>query len=218
MANTNLMRRSRTRGFNLIEVLVAVFILACMALMFAAVVPSSLRSIRTANYYNLAAIVAQRKLDQLMDPSIGYSNLTVATLTGEDAAVYPGGRVISRNVAPADACSWVDPAGVQSGVAPTSSTYAKKNYSLTGYFTTLDGLRRYKDNGTPACRELLTKNAFPGDSDVEGKIVIEGWQGKTSSVSDSSLLKATVTITWRTSGQGKSSYTTSTLIPKSSIL
>ncbi|MBC8139480.1 MAG: hypothetical protein H8F28_26680, partial [Fibrella sp.] len=166
MSKTTTTRRSRIRGFNLIEVLIAAFILVAMALMFAAVVPTTMRSVKTSSYYTLAAMVAQRKIEQLVDPSIGYANLNVAALAGDGS--YVDGRIISKSVTPTSPCQWVDPAGTSTGTGPSGTAYAKTNYKLTGYFTTLDGLRKYKSNGTTACQEMMSQNAFPGDSDVEG--------------------------------------------------
>lgn len=188
-----------------------------MTLMFAAVVPSSLRSVKTSSQYNLAAQVAQRKLDQLMDPDVGYYAMTSAGLKDKVLSSSTTGGT-------GDACEWFDPDPAVSGTAPVKNdstkikTLAKKDYTLVGYFTKIDGLRKYKSNGTSACSDKLSQNAFPGDSDVEGKMEIKGWQGTTSSMTDSPLLQVTVTITWRTHGQGKSTYTTSTLIPENNIL
>ncbi len=218
--NMKTVRISKQRGFNLIEVLIAVFILLFMALMFAAVVPSSLRSIHTANYYNLAAIIAQRKMDQLADPtSIGYKNLTVAQLKGKILSDSTTGSAIGS-----DPCEWYDPAPTSTGTGPVTASdgmtvaSAKENYMLVGYFTKIDKLRTYKNNGSAACSQAISQNSFPGDSNVEGKMVISGWQGKTAAATDSQLLQVTITITWQSSGQGKSSYTATTLIPKTNIL
>ena len=203
-------QKRKRRGFTLVEVYFAVIILLFMALMFAAVVPTSLRSIRSSNYYNLAAMVAQRKLDQLMDPAVGYSALTIA---GLDGTQKPEIVIISpSNKTSADPCEYFDPNPVQTG------TVNKTDYKLVSYFTKVDGLRKYTSNGTQACSDKLNDNAFPGDTDVVGQLVIEGWQGNTSAATDSHLMKATVTITWRTHGQGKSTYTAMTLIPETSIL
>ena len=204
--STNIKRPRRgQRGFNMIEVLIAVFILALMALMFAAVVPTSLRSVNTAKYYNLAATIAQRKLDQLSDPSVGYSSMTPAGL---------GGTVLS-NASTNGPCDWNDPNPVvTSGSGPNGSLAAKTNYQMVGYFTKIDGLRQYVDNGSTACRPLASQNALPGDDDVVGKLVIEGWEGKTASSTDALMMKATVTVSWKVSGRAKSTYTTSTLISR----
>ncbi|MBC8143348.1 MAG: prepilin-type N-terminal cleavage/methylation domain-containing protein [Armatimonadetes bacterium] len=197
--------RRGNRGFNLIEVLVAVFILAAMAFMFAAVIPTTLRSVNTSKYYNLAATIAQRKLDQLVDPAVGYKNLTPSGL---------GGTVLT-NATTAGACDWNDPApSITAGTAPNGVAPAKTNYRMVGYFTRIDGLRQYKENGTDACRALYSQNSLPGGDDVVGKLDIEGWQGKTATATDAALLKATVTISWRVSGRPVSTYTTSTLISR----
>ena len=211
MNNTKHNVKRGQRGFNLIEVLFAVFILVFMSLMFAAVVPTTLRSVRTANYYNLAAMIAQRKLDQLLEPQIRYAKLTPVGLSG---------KVVSGAVAPsADACEWYDPVpSITSGTAPTGTNPATKTYQMVGYFTKLDGLRKFKTNGTSACDAKTSQNAFPGEDEVLGKLVIDGWQGKTASTTSASMLKATVSITWRINGREKSTYTVSTLIPRSDIL
>ena len=224
MKTVNIPGRKRTaqRGFNLIEVLVAVFILVIMALMFAAVVPTTLRSVRTANYYNLAGQIAQRKLDQLMDPNVGYTKMTVDGLTNGPDVVAPGVKypqVVSEAVtASSDPCEVYDPVATTSGTAPTASTKAGTNYRMTGYFTKLDGLRRFKSNGTPACNAKVSSNAFPGEDNVQGILVVEGWRGKTTVATETSMLRATITINWQNNGQGKSSYTISALIPQTSIL
>lgn len=199
-------RKSCIRGFNLIEVLVAVFILVFMSLMVAAVIPSTLRTVKTSSHYTLAAVIAQRKLDQLVDPAVGYTNLTSAALQG----TAPGLVVSKGGLTSADACEWFDPAPT------TSGTFGAKDYRLTGYFTKLDGLRKVKE-GT-ACESRSSENAFPGGNDVVGKLDIAGWQGQTGGATDSPMMKATITITWKTKGQGKSTYTTSALIPRTNIL
>lgn len=66
------------RGITLIEVLIAIFIFAMMTMMFAAVVPSSLRSARYAATYGHAVETANRKLDQLLEA--GYNRLDTADL------------------------------------------------------------------------------------------------------------------------------------------
>ncbi len=202
------MRRARIRGFNLIEVLVAAFILVFMALMVAAVIPSSIRSVKTASSYTLASVIAQRKLDQLTEtPAVGYSNLTTLALEG---LTQPGAIISRTGGTSADACEWFDPA------TTTSGTFGRTNYRLVGYFTKLDGLRKTKSDA--ACASRSGENAFPGGDDVQGKIEISGWQGKNAADTNSSLMRATVTITWKTAGQGKSVYSVSTLIPRSGIL
>lgn len=198
-------QRRNNRGFNLIEVLIAVFILALMAMMFAAVVPTTLRSVNTSKYFNLASTIAQRKLDQLIDPSVGYKSLTPAGL---------GGTVLT-NATTAGACDWNDPVPViLAGTAPNGVAPAKTDYRMVGYFTKIDGLRRYKQDGTDACRTMSSQNSLPGDDEVEGKILIEGWQGKTATATDAALMKATVTISWHVAGRPKSTYTNSTLISR----
>jgi type II secretory pathway pseudopilin PulG len=201
-------RKSSSRAFNLIEVLIAVFILVCMSLMFAAVVPSTLRTVKTSNHYTLASVIAQRKLDQLTDSdTVGYANLTSSALQG---ATAPGFIISKGGLSSGDACEWFDPAPTQSG------TFGAKDYKLTGYFTKLDGLRRVKD--TPACSPRSSENAFPGGDDVQGILEITGWQGQTAGSTDSPMMRATITITWKNPGQGKSRYTTSALIPRVNIL
>lgn len=147
-------------------------------------------------------------MDQLTEaPAIGYTNLTVAKLEGSD---HPGLIISKTGGSSADPCEWFDPA------TTTSGTFGRTDYRLTGYFTKLDGLRKTKSD--PACAARSSENAFPGADDVQGKIEISGWQGKNAADLNSSVLRATVTITWKTAGQGKSSYTVSTLIPRNGIL
>lgn len=197
------------RGFNLIEVLIAVFILIFMALMFAAVVPTTLRSVHTSNYYNLAALIAQRKVDQLMDPAVGFANLTTTSLKGGTSGVP---QVLSSGAANSDACGWTDP-------APTSTgTLGRTDYHLVGYFTQIDGLREYYNDGSAACANASSQNSFPGESEVVGRMDVEGWEGRTAAATNTSMAKVTITITWRVRGQGVSTYTLVSLVPESKIL
>jgi len=190
-------RRLRTGGgFFLLEVVFSLFILLAMALMVAAVLPAAFRSVKTGNYYTLASQVAQRKLDQLMDPNVGYINLTKASLQSQGiiSPDYPGSPT----------------AGVYYDPTPTvTGTINTTGYHLVGYFTKIDGLR------TSTTNESL--NAFPGASAVLGTMDVSGWVGPTAASTNSRLMKVTVTITWKTNGQGASNYSQTALIPFNSI-
>ena len=212
MTNKNNLKQklaARPAGFFLIEVLISVFILLFMALMFAAVVPTSLRSVKEANYYRLAGVIAQRKIDQLMDPSIRYANLNVTTLTTKG--------VLSTAGSSADPCEWFDPNPIATGTGPNAGVAAGKTYQLTGYFTKQDGLRKYQLNGSLACQPQVTLNSFPGDTDVTGRMDISGWQDNTVGGTNSPLLQVTITITWRTPGHPLSTYRLTSLVPKTDV-
>lgn len=178
------------RAFYLLEVVIVIFIVFAMALMFAAVVPTSLRSVMTGSTYALAAEIAQRKLDQLMDPSVGYNNLTAAAL--ETAGII------------GHSSTTTDPDPV------TVGTFGTSGYTMTGYFTYEDGLRYTSAAGSSG-------NALPGESAVLGTLTCSSWYGSTSG-STPKMMEATVTITWNNPGQGPSSFTQSCLIPSSSAL
>lgn len=197
--------RRKRNGLTLVEVVIAAFIFLLMALMFAAVVPASLRSVRTGTYYSLASQIAQKKLDQLMDPNVGYKKLTITDLRA-------AGIISAAPGSSSDPCEYFDPNATSSG------TLGNENYTLTAYFTDVDKIRLWKNDGSDACSARTVENALPGDDAVLGKLELTGWEGRTAADTNARLMQATVTITWKTNGQGVSSYTETTLIPNSTIL
>jgi len=81
---------ARLRGFTLIEVLVAAFILLLMAMMVAAVVPISARGTHQSRSYTQTVLLAQRKIDQLQE--LTYNNVEGPTIKqGTEPIVDNGG-------------------------------------------------------------------------------------------------------------------------------
>lgn len=66
-------KRPRRAGFTLAEVMLAMVILTMMTLMFGAVFPMTIRAAQHANNYSQAALLAQRKIDQMR--ALGYNGL-----------------------------------------------------------------------------------------------------------------------------------------------
>ncbi len=67
-------RRVLAAGHSLIEVLIAVFVVAGCAMMFSALVPPSIKTGRMVGNYQQAASVVQHKVDQLR--AVGFGRLT----------------------------------------------------------------------------------------------------------------------------------------------
>lgn len=73
------MRRSRQRrGYTLIEVAVAVFLMAMAVLTFSALYPTAAKSSRMSGNYAQATSAVQHKIDQLR--AVGYGRLTYTEL------------------------------------------------------------------------------------------------------------------------------------------
>lgn len=75
--------RSRRGGFTLAEVMLSLVILAMMTVMFGAVFPITMRAATQGNSYSQAALLAQRKVDQLRQAQYGslYDNVNGTALT-----------------------------------------------------------------------------------------------------------------------------------------
>lgn len=75
--------RSRRGGFTLAEVMLSLVVLAMMTVMFGAVFPTTMRAATQGNSYSQAALLAQRKVDQLRQAQYGslYDNTNGTALT-----------------------------------------------------------------------------------------------------------------------------------------
>ncbi len=75
--------RSRRGGFTLAEVMLSLVVLAMMTLMFGAVFPITMRAATEGNSYSQAALIAQRKVDQLRQAQYGslFDNTNGTALT-----------------------------------------------------------------------------------------------------------------------------------------
>jgi prepilin-type N-terminal cleavage/methylation domain-containing protein len=71
-------RRNQKRGFSLVEVVVAVFLLAMAVLMFGAFYPTAARASRMSGNHSQAISEVQHKVDQLR--AVGYGRLTYSEL------------------------------------------------------------------------------------------------------------------------------------------
>ena len=85
-------RPRRLRGFNLIEMVISIAVFALMLLLFAALFPVATRGSGEARAYAQAALLTQRKVDQMRQA--GYSKLNATSLRAfniVDAAPNPDG-------------------------------------------------------------------------------------------------------------------------------
>jgi len=99
MERRNTLRRNQT-GFTLIEVMLAVFVLALTALMFAATFPTSQISRIKAAHMSYAVSLAQQKVEELR--SAGYSGVMVGDPVETPLTEMPGGiqRIAVTQYAP----------------------------------------------------------------------------------------------------------------------
>ena len=200
---------ARAYSFTLVEVVLSFAILLLMALMVGAVVPTMMRATRLSNSYELAATIAQKKLDQLRDPAVHYTNMQIATLQTAGIINPPG---VDNSP-----CALNDPQPqVDSGSYDPNAKFYTASYQATTYFTRVDNLAKVSDDGSAGCSGKNAQNAFPG-SNVQGKLVISGWPHSATNA-PVTMLQATVTLSWQTTGNVPSSYTLTTLIQKSDIL
>ena len=195
----------KPRGFTVLEVILSFFILLLMALMAAAVIPVTLRATRSANTYELASAIAQKKLDQLMDPAIGFKNLQLANLQG---------TIVDATGTDSSACAFNDPAPSVTGSYTAATASYTGDYAVKAYFTKIDNLVSKMDDGTAPCSGVNSRNTIPGYN-VHGQVDISAWPKNVTPVI---MMQATVTITWQTTGSRAQTYTLTSLIPKSNIL
>lgn len=73
-------RRSRTKGFTIVECIFSMIIFMMMILVFAAVFPFAVRTAQFSNNYAQASLIAQRKIDQLL--AAGHDKLDYTDLSG----------------------------------------------------------------------------------------------------------------------------------------
>ncbi|MGC4043476.1 MAG: prepilin-type N-terminal cleavage/methylation domain-containing protein [Armatimonas sp.] len=127
------LRRSSS-GFTLMEVALALVIFTLMALLTAAVVPMSARSVRYGNDYTQAATLVSHKVNQLQEA--GYSNLNrnLANTT------Y---KVVDSN-----------------GTLPTTTANVNGTQSGSADFTTVDGLNTYFVGGVSDPKGTITISPF----------------------------------------------------------
>lgn len=67
------------RGHTLVEVMIAIFVVASCALMFSALVPPSVKTEKMVGNYQQAASLVQHKVDQLR--AVGFGRLTYSELS-----------------------------------------------------------------------------------------------------------------------------------------
>jgi len=84
-------RASRIGGFSLIEVLVALFLLAATAMVFGVVYPSGARARTKAQYYSQALATAQRKIEDCR--YTGYADLSIEGPTDTSITALPNGNL-----------------------------------------------------------------------------------------------------------------------------
>jgi prepilin-type N-terminal cleavage/methylation domain-containing protein len=115
-------RRIRQQGFTMVEVVMSLIIFTVMALLTAAVVPISARSVRYGNDYTQAATLAMHKVNQLQEA--GYANM-------------------NRNL---NSLGVVD----SNATLPTTTANASGAASGASTFTTKDNLATYFIGGASA--------------------------------------------------------------------
>ena len=124
--------RAWCRGFTIIEVMLALFIFLMMTLMFAAVVPTAARSARYANAHAYAAVICQRKIDQLTEAgwdklnqtdllSLGIIDSTPATTNGNATIYYFSDNNSSGNTNNPDNLNQFFSGGTNSATKPTGT-------------------------------------------------------------------------------------------------
>ena len=73
------MIRKSNKGFSFIDLIVAIMLMVFAAMIFATVIPGSIRASSQARSYKVAANIAQRKIEQLR--AMKYESLTSAILS-----------------------------------------------------------------------------------------------------------------------------------------
>jgi len=74
--------RRRKRGFTIAEVALALIVFAMMTILFAAVIPMTMRGAQYSGNYSQAALLTQHKMDQIH--SAGHSRLSQTSLAGNN--------------------------------------------------------------------------------------------------------------------------------------
>ncbi|MGC4046302.1 MAG: hypothetical protein QM758_21135 [Armatimonas sp.] len=137
-------QRTQNAGFTFFEVYLALIIFTLMALLVAAVVPMSARSVRYGNDYTQAATLAMHKVNQLQEA--GYEN-------------------INRNLYTLNAVDG-------NGTLPTAANNTTGNQSGSSTFTTCDNLNTYFVGGVSDPAGTISIAPFtPSASTVSGATV-----------------------------------------------
>ncbi len=89
--NTTLVQRRRHSGFTLLEVAIAIFVLAATATIFAAYLPAALKTGKMVGNHQQASSLVQHKVDQLR--GVGYGRLTYVEL--RDAGIIDSSPITS---------------------------------------------------------------------------------------------------------------------------
>jgi type II secretory pathway pseudopilin PulG len=188
----------KNKAFTMIEVMFMLIMFTMLIMVFGAILPTMAKSSTQSNIYTVVASIAQSKVTQLQEA--GYAGMNGPDL-GE------AGRKI------------VDISG---GSLLTSNTDGKGVAQFT--FTERDKLWKYLpggilSNGQP---NLLGTDAPYGTIKVEpmsGTYYVEdsATTGGTTPPSVAGLIKATVTISWKTANMPRVNYTVITFIPRSSF-
>ena len=177
------------RATTLIEVVIALFILAMMGLMVAAIVPASARMTRSANSYSLAASICNRKIDQIVE--VGFTKIDSSTATTSQITTNLTGVGVVDNTAPT----------VTAVTDGNKLVYTFTNNNTATNTNNPDNLSGYFPNG------------------VAGTITIDPYSPSKRSintVNQITMLRVTVSLSWRDANAPVQSYTMSTLISRMS--
>jgi prepilin-type N-terminal cleavage/methylation domain-containing protein len=184
------MRQKRVRlgrGFSLIEIIISLGIFAVMALVFVAIFPVSAYNSQMSKSYGAAATLAESKMNEVEDA--GFANLNAT-------ALGPGGRNVGK---------------VESEI--------KDSDGFTT--TTLDFTSTNQLWLSFAGGESLQQGLASTPTSPYGKMVIAPF--KPSQRLDASgakvvdLMQVTVTLSWKTLQYPRSTYTITSLIPRSPL-
>ncbi|MDO8683438.1 MAG: prepilin-type N-terminal cleavage/methylation domain-containing protein [Armatimonadota bacterium] len=78
-------------GFTLVEIMIAIFLLATTALIFGVVYPSGAHARTKAQYYSIAVCLAQQKLEEARHT--GYTDLTIQGPADTSVSSLPSGNL-----------------------------------------------------------------------------------------------------------------------------
>ncbi|WP_309721785.1 hypothetical protein [Armatimonas sp.] len=184
------MRNKRVKNaFTILEVVLALVVLMFMAIMVTAVVPISLRTVRTSSDFTQATSLVQHKVNQLQDA--GYTNLT--------------GPGLGQN-----GLEIVD------GTPGTPATNTLGNATATFEFTDTDKLWQYFAGGMDDTGARVTNATSPRGYLYIAPYAPSSYTNA-AGATEYGLIRATVTVQWWTSKGQIQSFSATTLIPRVTV-
>ena len=184
------MRNKRVKNaFTILEVVMALVVLMFMAIMVTAVVPISLRTVRTSSDFTQATSLVQHKVNQLQDA--GYTSITGPGL-GQS-----GLKIID-------------------GTPGTPATNTLGDATATFEFTDADKLWQYFAGGRDDTGVRVTNATSPRGYLYIAPYAPSSYTNA-ASVTEYGLIRATVTVQWWTSKGQMQSFSATTLIPRVTV-